>query len=195
MPKAYLLDTNAYFNFLRYITQANNPESIDESVAKIKEGTNYISVISKIEIFSVIGKYARGKNGGKQKCNCIISESGERCPHYQYTSGQARWNKEKIKRWRKLVNETLDGTSSVLNVNILPLSCEEISEAQDIIEHALIHNFGSLDALIAATAKTHNKNDKNVELHIVTSDKGLKACLEKCSLHYWDAFSLKTPAL
>jgi len=193
MSEVYLLDTNAYFNFLRYATLINNPKSIDESIAKIKRGTNYISVISKIEIISVIGKYARGKSSGIQKCNCTISENGERCPHYQYTARQGRWNKKKIKGRLKLVNETLEGTSPVLNVSILPLSYEVISEAQDIIKHALIHNFGSLDALIAATAKTQNENDKNVKLHIVTSDKGLKACLEKCSLHFWDAFSLKIP--
>lgn len=191
MSDAYLLDTNAYFNFLRYVTQNNNPESIDDSVEKIKKGTSYISVISKIEIISVIGKYARGKTGDKQKCNCIISESGERCPHYRYESKQARWNKEKIKKWQKLVNETVDGTSSVLNVTVLPLSCEEISEAQDIIKFALIHNFGSLDALIAATVKTHIEINKKTSLCVVTSDKGLKACLEKCSLRYWDAFKVK----
>ena len=50
----------------------------------------------------------------------------------------------------------------------------------------LSRSFASMDAMIAATAKQEMANDH--EIIVVTSDKGLKACLSKCSIPYWDAF-------
>lgn len=194
MPESYLLDTNAYFNFLKYATLTNHADNTDETniyaevIGIIKKGKNYISTLSQIEIISVIGKYARGNCGGMQKCNCVISETGERCSNYRYTNNQKRWNKEKIKWWLKLVNETIQEVSPVLSVSVLPLTEKEVIEAQQIVLHALIHNFRSLDALIAATAKEFGKNDGADKLTIITSDKGLKACLDKCALSHWDAF-------
>ena len=195
MSESYLLDTNAYFNFLKYATQTpSHADIIDETnifaeaIGKIKKGKNYISTLSEIEIISVIGKYARGNCGGIQKCNCVISETGERCSHYRYTNNQKRWNNKTIKWWLKLVNETIQGASPVLSVSVLPLTGGEVIEAQRIILHALTQNFRSLDALIAATAKEFGKNDGADNITIITSDKGLKACLDKCSLPHWDAF-------
>ena len=69
---------------------------------------------------------------------------------------------------------------------MLPFNIDTINEAEKIVEHALIHSFASMDALIAATAKQEMANDN--EIIVVTSDKGLKACLNKCSIPYWDAF-------
>ena len=79
MSQKFLLDTNAYFNFLRALkAEKSGDNQYTDTIKKIKEGNPCISVITKVEIISVLGKYARGKNGGSQKCNCIISEDGKR---------------------------------------------------------------------------------------------------------------------
>ena len=194
MSESYLLDTNAYFNFLKYATVTSHTDKTDETnafaevIEIIKKGKNHISALSQIEIISVIGKYARGNSGGIQKCNCVVSETGERCSNNRYTNNRKRWNRQKIKWWLKLVNETIQQASPVLSVSVLPLTGKEVIEAQKIVLHALTQNFGSLDALIAATAKEFGKNDGADKLTIITSDKGLKACLDRCALPYWDAF-------
>jgi DNA integrity scanning protein DisA with diadenylate cyclase activity len=80
--------------------------------------------------------------------------------------------------------------SPILNIAILPIGKKEINKAQKIIMCSLVHNFGSLDAIIAATASEFKNCDSEDELIVITSDKGLKACLDKCSLPYWDAFKI-----
>lgn len=189
MPKRYLLDTNAYFNYLR-VVQANHDENsqYSDAVKNIKEGNPCISVITKVEIISVLGKYARGNNGGMQQCNCIISEDGQRCTNTKFVKPRKRWKNKKIKAWRKLVGETIGGESSLISLKILPFDLSTICEAEKIAELSLIHSFASMDALIAATAK--QKLAEGEEIVVVTSDKALKICLDKCSIPYWDAFPI-----
>lgn len=125
MADKFLLDTNAYFNFLKFSSVSPPGEKtleVFEAIKIIKNGTCYISALSLIEIISVIGKYARGSVGGYEKCQCIISD-------------------------------TVSGNSPLISLTVLPFSEKTITEAKKIIEHSLIHSFGSLDAMIAATAK------------------------------------------
>lgn len=169
MKDVYLLDTNAFFNFIKYSSLSLNDdanEAIKEVIGKIKAGNCYISHISTVEIISVIGKYARGGGGANNK----------------------RMKPRVIKQWLKLVNDSILGRSSLLSLSILPFSEKTIAEAQIIVHHALVHNFGSLDAIIAATAKECCSNKGHENTVLITSDKGLKACLTKCEIPYWDAF-------
>lgn len=188
MAQKYLLDTNAYFNFLRSVKaekgeQAQNPELIK----KIREGNPCVSVITKVEIISVLGKYARGKNGGKQRCDCIISDDGTRCTNFKYVEARKRWKPRQVRDWKKLIEETMEGKSNLISLELLPFDLDTINAAQHIVEHALVHSFASMDAMIAATAKQEIANGHDIT--VVTSDKGLKACLDKCSIPYWDAFA------
>lgn len=187
MSQKYLLDTNAYFNFLRAVqAEKNGDTQYSETIEKIKNGNPCVSVITKVEIISVLGKYARGKNGGLQQCNCIISEDGQRCSNMRYEKPRKRWKSKKIKEWKKLIEETMEGKSKLINLELLPFDLDTIKEAQKIVEHALTFSFASMDAMIAATARC--ENSKEVGVIVVTSDKGLKACLEKCNISIWDAF-------
>ena len=187
MPQKFLLDTNAYFNYLRVVQADKNGDAqFADAVKTIKEGNPCVSIITKVEIISVLGKYARGNNGGPQPCNCIISEDGQRCTNTKYVAHRKRWKTKQIKAWKKLIEETMEGKSNLICVQLLPFDLNTITEAQRIIEHALIHSFASMDAMIAATAKQESNNGN--EIIVVTSDKGLKACLEKCAISYWDAF-------
>lgn len=188
MTKNYLLDTNAFFNFLRLLRQYKNDASdCPESIKRLRVGKLFISTVTKVEIISVLGKYARGKNGGRNKCNCVVSEDGEICSNYMYTSPRKKWNKKQIKAWLQLIDEITTGKSTLTQLSLLPFSEKTIDEAQHIILHSLTYNFASMDAIIAATAK--ESIDSQESITVVTSDKGLKACLQKCHIPYWDAFA------
>lgn len=163
----YILDTNAFFNFIKYVSLPQNEreELLDDNINKIKNADCYISLISTVEIISVIGKYARGGAGAS-----------------------TRMKPKVVKKWIKLVEDIISGQSPILKISTLSFSEEIIVEAQNIIHYALIHNFGSLDAMIAATAKHHFGRQKYENMSLITSDKGLKACLNKCGIPYWDVF-------
>ena len=187
MAENYLLDTNAYFNLLKLAYQFKDDDSsCPESVKKLKSNNLYVSTVTKVEIISVLGKYARGVNGGYNKCNCIISSDGKICENQKYTYPRKKWSNKKIKLWLQLIDETITGRSTLARLDLLPFSEKTIEEARRIILHALTFSFGSMDAIIAATAKESISNQK--DMIVVTSDKSLKACLAKCGLPFWDAF-------
>lgn len=111
MAKEYLLDTNAYFNIMKLLHDAPTDNTHSDTIEKIRQGTLFISEITRIEIVSVLGKHARGNNGGIQKCECIIAEDGTQCEHTKYTPSRKKWKSKRVKLWLKLIQETLDGTS------------------------------------------------------------------------------------
>lgn len=187
MSQKYLLDTNAYFKYLSEVQADKSGDArLTDTIKKIREGNPCVSVITKVEIISVLGKYARGNSGGQQKCNCIISPDGEKCTNTRFVEPRKRWKTKRIKAWKKLIKETMDGTSSLIKLQLLPFDLDTISEAEKIAEYALVHSFASMDAMIAATAK--QEMDKSHQVVVVTSDKGLKACLQKCEIPFWDPF-------
>lgn len=192
LQEVFLLDTNAYFNFLKYAAFSKDNQDGDPykaEIERLKNGNCYISSVSRLEIVSVIGKYARGVSGSREKCNCVISETGERCGNFRYVQGRKPMKKALVGRWLQVVKETTEGVSPVFSVTELPLSQEIFKSAQTIIQHALIHNFASMDAVLAATLQESKKIPGLEMMQMVTSDKGLKACLDRCRLSYWDGFA------
>lgn len=129
--KEYLLDTNAYYNLLAYSNAANCGSDGDvlDIISTLKSGKVLISTITQIEIISVLGKYARG-GGGCSKCERTISPDGKKCPNTMYTPKRKKWNRKRIAGFRKLINETIDGTSKLISVSILPFDQDTILEAK-----------------------------------------------------------------
>ena len=188
MQAEYLLDTNAFFNLLKAMApDPSNHKTLPEPVQKMLSEKLYISTITKVEIISVLGKYARGITGGYQKCNCKISDQGDLCQNRRYIEPRPRWNSRKIKYWLKLIDDVLGGQSAFLTIQAEPFDSNTILEAQKIVMHALSHNFASMDAMLAATAKIARDRQRNMA--VITSDKGLKACLHKCNIPCHDIFS------
>lgn len=188
MQQEYLMDTNAFFNLLK----AMNPDSggqdaLSEAIKELLSQKLTVSSITKVEIISVLGKYARGNQGGFQKCNCVISQNGQLCQNSRYLKPRKKWNSRTTKAWLQFIDEIFEGRSKLLSVEVEPFNTSTVSEAQNIIMHALTHNFASMDAMIAATAKIARKNDRNIT--VITSDKGLKACLGKCAIPCYDVFA------
>lgn len=188
MQQEYLMDTNAFFNLLKVMNpDSDGQDALSESIEGLLSQKLTISSITKVEIISVLGKYARGNQGGIQKCNCVISQDGQLCSNSRYSKPRKKWNSRKTRAWLRFIDEILGGRSKLLSVEVEPFDTNTISEAQKIIMHALTHNFASMDAMIAATAKIARKNQRNIT--VITSDKGLKACLGKCEIPCYDVFA------
>ena len=188
MQHEFLLDTNAFYNLLK----AMNPESkghstLPASVTTLTREKLIVSSITEVEIVSVLGKYARGSQGGFCKCNCKISPDGHICQNNRYTEQHKKWNNKRIKAWMQLIDEIFSGTSQLFSVSIEPFDSTTIDEAKNVIKLALVHNFASMDAMIAATAKLARNDSRDVI--VVTSDKGLKACLSKIGVPFNDIFA------
>ncbi len=167
--KKYLLDTNAYFALLKYVSSDDNNEIIDD----ILKGECYISRITRIEIISVIGKYARGSGGGVEVCDRIHEESGQICGKRFTVPKRKRWNQAKLRDWLKLEKEVSSGKNCLLNLKVLEMNSEVLAEAEKFIQYALTYNFKSMDAVVLGTAKV-NSSDGEMMI-VVTADKGLKA--------------------
>ena len=188
MDQEFLLDTNAFYNLLKALNPATKEDgALPTSVAQLKNQKLIVSSITEVEIISVLGKYARGSQGGVSKCNCIISPEGHICQNNRYTEPRKKWNNKRIKAWIQLIDEIFGGTSQLLSVSIESFDTSTIIEAKNVIKYALVHNFASMDAMIAATAKL--ARDGNRDLTVVTSDKGLKACLSKIGVPCNDFFA------
>lgn len=175
--KKYLLDTNAFFELISYLA-GKNVRHDEYKYEDITKGKCYISKITELEINSVIGKYGRGEPAQWQKCNRLHSEDGTSiCGRNYFHKGQRAWNKKLCRDMLKLVKEILDGSSPVLNVEVLDVNEEIINRAKGFMMLSFRYKFGSQDALIAATAIVHSSYDDI--LQVVTSDRALRAAMKE----------------
>lgn len=170
----YLLDTDAFFEMLSYLAGRNVRKDVYD-FEDIRKGECYISKITELEILSVIGKYGRGEPSQWQKCGRQISKDGTKCNRQYYHIGRTRWNKKLCADMHKLVKEMIAGTSPILRIRVLELDEDIIERAEAFMMHAAKYNFGSQDALIAATAIKHSTEDER--MLVVTSDRGLRAAM------------------
>lgn len=169
----YLLDTNVFFRVIEAI--ANNMPN--NEIQLLREGKCYISELTRIEIISVLGKHSRGMSRQVQICDRVINEKGEICGCKYYIAAQKRWKNRVIADWRKLIKDIVMGNCPLFTVEILPVTHEVCETARIFVRHALHHNFGSLDAMIAATA-IEFKSRTGTELRVVTYDKKLLAAIK-----------------
>lgn len=169
----YLLDTNAYFEILKHITE----QTPNTNIEKIRMGNCYISRLTKIEIVSVIGKYSRGQCKQIQVCDRVHEKSLNACEERYIIAAKRKWSPRKLHDWLRLEKDISTGQNSYLSVEVLDINEAVISEAEKFIQKALIHNFKSMDSMILGTAKAYSDNDN--KMLIVTADKGLKAGLKK----------------
>ena len=169
----YLLDTNVFFHVIEAI--ANNTPN--NELQMLREGKCYISELTRIEIISVLGKHARGMSRQVQICDRVIDEKGEICGCKYYIPAQKKWKKRVIADWLKLIKDIVMGNCPFFSVEILPVTHEVCEAAGIFVRHALQHNFGSLDAMIAASAVEY-KNRTGTELKIVTYDRKLLTAIK-----------------
>lgn len=173
--KKYLLDTNAFFEMLSYLV-GKNVRKDEYDFADIRQGECYISKITELEVLSVIGRYGRGKPSQWQTCNRQTSKEGITCSNRYFFEGIRPWNKKQCAALRKLVKEMIDGTSTILKINVLEIDEDIINRAEGFMMHAVRYKFGSQDALIASTAIIHSTEE--TPMYVVTADKALRAAMK-----------------
>lgn len=174
----YLIDTNVFWEILCDIAGVSAPGRRFDT-DKIKNGECFISEITKIEIMSVMGKYARGDQAGWQLCNRILKEDGTRCTERYYKTGRKKWKNKRVAAMRKLIRDILNGNSGLFQVQVLPVSNEVIMEAEKFIYYAFKYKFASLDAVIAGTAIAYDKD----HFIIVTHDSSFRRALLDEGIH------------
>ena len=62
--------------------------------------------------------------------------------------------RSELKAWLQLVGGIFEGQSNLLTVGVEPFDLTTGRRGKNVITYALIHNFASMDAMIAATSKT-----------------------------------------
>lgn len=169
----YLLDTNVFFHVIEAI--ANNTSN--NEIQMLREGKCYISELTRIEIISVLGKRARGMSKQVHVCDRVLNENGDICERKYCIAAKKRWKNRVIADWLKLIKDIVMGNCPFFTVEVLPVTHEVCETARIFVSHALQHNFGSLDAMITATA-IEFKNRTSTELKIVTYDRKLLAAIK-----------------
>ena len=104
MEREFLLDTNAFYNLLAAMNpEASEQDTLVDSIATLKKEKLFVSSITEVEIISVLGKYARGVQGGFSKCNCQVSPEGHICQNSRYTAPQKNGEKSVLKHGANLL--------------------------------------------------------------------------------------------
>lgn len=174
----YLIDTNVFFEMIQHLEGVKKQEN-EFDIEKLLRADCYISEITKIEIYSVIGKYARGEQEQWQACSRQVEKSGIKCKNKFYNPGRKRWSRKRVQTMKILVKDILEGNSKLVKLQVLPVKEEILKEAERFIQYAFIYKFASLDATIAGTANYYT--DKN--LTVVTHDKSFRKALAADGIH------------
>lgn len=168
----YLIDTNVFFELLCFFSARENSKNTF-NIHKITSAECYISEITKIEIFSVIGKYARGRQRQEQICDRQIDKTGKRCMRTYYDPGLKKWSGRQTGAMKKMVKDILEKNSPLIKIDVLPVTPEVLAEAERFIQYASRYKFASLDAVIAGTALYYSEK----ELTVATHDKSLRRAM------------------
>lgn len=182
MSLPYLVDTNAYHLFFtnRSLEARTRLESLLTNNGNVEF---YISEITSMEIYSVLGKDRRGITYQEQSCTRNLSEGV--CTQTWLTAGRKGIRDKEFRLLIKLVSDIQDQAGAI-RASILSLDPDVILRAKEfLIDYADRFNFGSQDALIAGTAIAY-KNRHGSELTVITSDKGLKAALTSAQIKVFD---------
>ncbi|WP_028594610.1 type II toxin-antitoxin system VapC family toxin [Paenibacillus assamensis] len=186
MPLPYLVDTNAYHLFFSNAA----PDARKHLEALLFNNGHiefYISEITSMEIYSVLGKDRRGIQKQEQICSRTISDGV--CTHTWLTAGRKGIKDKLFRQLIKLASD-IQGDTGAIRASILPLDNNVISAAKDfLIDYADRYNFGSQDALIAGTVIAYKEQYGN-DLTVITSDRGLKVALSAARIPILDPLAV-----
>lgn len=185
MADMYLLDTNAYYLFF----QAPKLQPLINLETRLKNGAEisfYISEITSLEVHSVLGKYSRGVSSHKNLCDRSVVDAGNIVPCLKQwvVPGRKKMKPKVFHGIRKMILDIENGRGEI-KAQVLGLNSDIVLEARNFLyKYADTYNFGSHDAIIAATTVVNRRNGGDFIL--VTSDKGLKAALNVEGVPYYD---------
>ncbi len=140
-----------------------------------------------MEIHSVLGKYRRGAAPQRQSCTreIVKGENVDRCSNIWIFRGRKKMKSKVFRDIRKMISDIEKGQGDI-QATILKLNQDAITEAQKLLtKYADQYNFGSHDALIIGSLIAA-KQIQGINLTLITSDKGVKAVLEREAWPYFD---------
>lgn len=177
MPAPFMLDTNAYYLFF----QGDKTPEYEYLARKVEVGgvkSFYIPEIVSMEIHSVIGKNARGKQAQKEMCTRTIraANGSAKCSNTWLSSGKKRMHTWRVHAIRKLVEDTEKQRGSI-QATILAVDEAAIQRGRYLLlKYCDRFSLGSLDALIGGTLLAARET-LEPNLTLVTSDRILQAVL------------------
>lgn len=182
----FLLDTNAYCLFFN----GEKNSAFYNLESKVKEHqiySFYISEVTSLEIYSVIGKMRRGVLPQQQQCNRAIRNGDQlsTCNHTWYVAGNKKLNKNLFKDITKLLND-IESQRGYIQANVLPYSPASSNRGKQFLrKYSHKYKFGSQDAMIVGNL-IQAKEEGLDNLILVTSDKSLIAALKDEDISYFD---------
>ena len=186
MTTKFLLDTTAYA-LLFHKTDSDEAYSLKQRIDDDGTLSFYISEITSLEIYSVIGKYRRGIPKQKIACNRKIIENNniKDCNNIWFLKGSKRISRKLFHDLQKFVKD-VELQRGHIKANIIRLTQNAIKEGTKLlIKYSDRYNFGSHDALIAGSL-IDMKQNHGIDLTLATSDKGFKAALSEENIHTFD---------
>jgi hypothetical protein len=146
---------------------------LDSVIVGVKDF--YIAEITSMEIYSAIGKYARGKDIHTSICNRQIIDSQnqeQNCDNKWLSPAVTGLNKRQVQTFLSQIDNAQNQRGDI-HAYILPTTPEAIYEGKRLLrQYATKFALGSHDAFIAGFLIAANKQGKNLSL--VTFDKALK---------------------
>jgi len=187
MVNPYLLDTNAYFLFLQS-PKTQTCIDLENTLRNTGVISFFISEITSMEIHSVLGKYRRGSPRQLQRCDRVLEKkTSEDC--IWISPGRRPLTARLFRHLQKVISD-MECQRGDIQASIIKIDEDSITEARDLLrKYADHYNFSSHDALIGGVA-LKAKEERGLQLTVVTSDKGLKSALRDESMLILDPNAL-----
>jgi rRNA-processing protein FCF1 len=179
----YWLDTNAYVKLF----QPGEGEARNRLIARLTTNgvaTCSISVISSLEIHSVLGRYARAQPVLPIACDRTPIGHSAPCPHQWQPKAIRAIPPLLIAEIHKIIRDA-ENQRGQLQVTVEPISPAALEKARELIErYGPVIKIGAHDALIAGCfAKSATSAGPHC---LVTSDRAFKQVLRSEGLPHYD---------
>ncbi len=182
----YFLDTNSYFLFFQN-PKTDQYYNLLKKICLESQIFFHIFEITSLEIHSVLGKYRRRVQVQPQACKrSILTPKGiDTCSNIWVTQGRKKLKPKVYRDLRKMISD-IEARKGFIQADVTKLNTRSIKIGTDLLnKYSDRYNFGSHDALIMGNFIDARMN-KEANLIIVTSDKGMKAVLKDESLPHFD---------
>ncbi|AIQ50038.1 hypothetical protein R70723_32270 [Paenibacillus sp. FSL R7-0273] len=182
----YLLDTNAYC-LLFNVEKNSSFLNLESKIMDDQVYSFYISEVTSLEIYSVIGKMQRGSQPQEQKCSKVLRMGDQytTCSHTWYIEGNKKLNKNLFRDITKLLSD-IENQRGYIKANVLSYSVASSNKGKQFLrKYSSKYKFGSQDAIIVGNLM-QAKEEGLDDLVLVTSDKSLIAALKEEDISYYD---------
>lgn len=176
--KQYLLDTNAFWEVLDAWNKGNHSPKLPDDLWQQNQCTFFVAEITTMEIYSVLGKYLRGKNKEVQTCTREL-ENGVNCSNKWLQRAIKPISRSEGNEFIHLIRSILLNKNPYFNVSVIPTDSNILTNAITMLQmYSGINDLHSLDAIVAATGRSTG-------FTIITFDKKLKTVLKNAEINLY----------